>query len=114
MNIKVKNVIICTPCADGINVLAIRGVFDIKINFSQAQSLNYVKNEIKIGKTTANDSYKINQTGVIAVDLKGLEIFICNVEELKTKKFKKVYKRSVLLPLDLHLSKTDYLHVASE
>lgn len=36
INISVKNVIICTPCADSTNILAIRGIFDIKINFSQA------------------------------------------------------------------------------
>lgn len=36
MNISVMNVLICTPCSDGTNVLAIRGVFDIKINFMQA------------------------------------------------------------------------------
>lgn len=34
MNIKVNNVLICTPCADSLNVLAIRGVFDIFIHFS--------------------------------------------------------------------------------
>lgn len=60
MNIKVKNVIICTPCADSINVLAIRGVFDIEIVFSQAQSINYIKNEIKEKRSTLNDAYKIN------------------------------------------------------
>lgn len=50
----------------------------------------------------------------MAVELKGLEIFICNVEELKTKDFKKVNKRPILLPLDLSFSKKGYLMLASE
>jgi len=36
MNINVMNVLICTPCSDSTNVLAIRGLFDIKIHFSVA------------------------------------------------------------------------------
>ncbi|KAL4496109.1 hypothetical protein ABPG72_015531 [Tetrahymena utriculariae] len=114
INISVKNVIICTPCADSTNILAIRGIFDIKINFSQAQSINYVKNEIKNGTIKLEQSHTINQTGVIAIELQGLEIFICDVEELKRKTFKKVNKRSILLPLNMSLSKTDYLYLASE
>lgn len=43
-----------------------------------------------------------------------MEIFICNVEELKTKDFRKVNKRSVLLPLDMSFSKKDYLMLAAE
>ncbi|KAL4498677.1 hypothetical protein ABPG73_003474, partial [Tetrahymena malaccensis] len=113
INISIKNVIICTPCADSTNVLAIRGVFDIKINFSQAQSINYVKNEIKNGNIKQEQSHTINQTGIIAIELQGLEIFICDVEELKRKAFKKVNKRSILLPLNMSLSKTDYLYLAS-
>lgn len=50
----------------------------------------------------------------MSVGLKGLEIFICNVEELKRKNFKKVYKRSILLPLDCHFEKKDFLFLATE
>jgi hypothetical protein len=34
IDVKIKNVIISTPCADGTNLLAIRGEFDIRIVFS--------------------------------------------------------------------------------
>ncbi|EGR30928.1 PH domain protein [Ichthyophthirius multifiliis] len=113
IDVKVKNVIISTPCADGANLLAIRGEFDIKVEFSQAQSLQYIKQEIQTNKSTLENAYLLNQTGMIKAILSDLEIFICNENELKNKNFKMVNKRNILLPLDLVFQKNDYLSLTS-
>lgn len=114
MNIKVKNVLICTPCADSVNVVAMRGIFDIFIHFSQAQSIEYLKKAVNEGQTSLAECYKLSRTGIMNVGLNGLEVFICNSQQLRAKKFKNVFKRSILLPLNMKMEKLDYLFLTGK
>ncbi|EAR98864.2 PH domain protein (macronuclear) [Tetrahymena thermophila SB210] len=110
LKINIQNFIICTPCPDEVNVIAIRCELDFNLKMQELGAKQTEKSQYyQQMSNQKNIAQQINETINMSANLKKLEIFICNQEELKTKDFKKVLKRNILLPLDLNFKKIEYL-----
>ncbi|KAL4462680.1 hypothetical protein ABPG74_000510 [Tetrahymena malaccensis] len=106
MKLKIQNILVCTPCPDGVNVIAIRSEIDFNLKLQEVGTKQAEKQQQMSNQN--NQVKKQNETSQMSANLKKLEVFICNQEELKNKEFKKVLKRSILLPLDLNFKKAEF------
>ncbi|KAL4505260.1 hypothetical protein ABPG72_016327 [Tetrahymena utriculariae] len=109
MKLKIHNILVCTPCPDGLNVIAIRSELDFNLKLQEVGVKQAEKQQFQKQMNNQNNTAKKqNETSYMSAKLQKLEIFICNQEELKGKDFKKVLKRNILLPLDLNFKKTEF------
>ncbi|EGR31271.1 PH domain protein, partial [Ichthyophthirius multifiliis] len=83
LTINVKNVLICSSCITSTNILTVRGEFNIGMKWNkQSQILQNVQENTHI----------IQEQNF---EIQGLEIFICDYEEMSQTDFKRVKKREI-------------------
>ncbi|KAL4445126.1 hypothetical protein ABPG74_018854 [Tetrahymena malaccensis] len=114
ISLNVNNILICTPCMESGNILTLRGQFTVLMNSKQPKPLQELRNMINLGKITREELSQTNVIDEMDVKVEGLEIFICDYDEITHKDFRTVKKREILLPLKIFLSKKKFISVSDD